>query len=822
MGQVINTNVASLTAQRNLNTSQSSLNTSLQRLSSGLRINSAKDDAAGLAITERFTSQIRGLNQAQRNASDGISLAQTAEGDLAQITNNLQRIRELAVQSANATNSASDREALQLETSQLIAEIDRVASTSSFNGVNLLDGSFTSQQFQVGANAGETVDISSLSSSRTSALGQTNGASLDNATNVTSAFAAGDLTVNGNAITASADALAIATAISDLGGEFSATATNEQAGIVFNDVTGTDLAAGTATAGTFSFSAALAGTDFSGGDDASFVVDAASTNTTVTLDQNYASEALLAQDIQAQLGGSYAVSVTGGVVEIATTATGAATAAPTVTAFDGNPDNGDADSVVIDFVTGTNAAGIDASADVQTAGVDWTAQDYSGGSDLTFDVTDSSGNTTNVTITSNAATESAFLNDLNGQLAGGTATDVVASVESGRLTFTDGTTGAASDLTVGNISGGTAAQINGTTLQGLDATESVYTADNAISGLTEEAASYNFSNEKVSFGITDGSTSTTVTLDSDLSNQTDFLAAINSQLSTGTTNLTASVSGGDLIFTAATGSGNTAISVDVGYNGNVDGGVGIIAADFTSGGTSVAGVAGSTFTMSIDGIALDYSTAAADDTITAAETAALITGLTGYTASNVGSTLTITKEDGSNIVLVEGGANSGIGEGLASNGDVVGGATETYYGVVSNVTHASEKLVIGGTNPTTAGLSNGTTAVDTTALLGDSVADTDISTVEGANAALLTIDSALSTVNTTRAQLGAVQNRFESVVSSIQTTSENLSAARSRIRDTDFAEETAALTRSQILQQAGVSILSQANSLPQNVLALLQ
>ena len=147
MPQIINTNIASLTAQRNLNTSQNDLNTSLQRLSSGLRINSAKDDAAGLAISERFTTQIRGLNQAARNANDGISLAQTAEGDLAQITNNLQRVRELAVQSANATNSASDRAALQNEVSELIAEIDRVATSSSFNGVNLLDGSFASQQF---------------------------------------------------------------------------------------------------------------------------------------------------------------------------------------------------------------------------------------------------------------------------------------------------------------------------------------------------------------------------------------------------------------------------------------------------------------------------------------------------------------------------------------------------------------------------------------------------------------------------------------------------------------------------------------------------
>src|SRR5690606_34014937 len=140
--QVINTNSASLNAQRNLNRSQNALNTSLERLSSGLRINSAKDDSAGLAISERMTSQIRGLNQAARNANDGISLAQTAEGALGEIGNNLQRIRELAVQSANATNSSSDRQALQAEVNQLAAEIDRVATQTDFNGTKLLDGSF--------------------------------------------------------------------------------------------------------------------------------------------------------------------------------------------------------------------------------------------------------------------------------------------------------------------------------------------------------------------------------------------------------------------------------------------------------------------------------------------------------------------------------------------------------------------------------------------------------------------------------------------------------------------------------------------------------
>ncbi|MEN5264150.1 flagellin [Stenotrophomonas sp. TWI587] len=171
MAQVINTNTMSLNAQRNLSTSGSSLATTIQRLSSGSRINSAKDDAAGLAISERFGTQIRGTDVAIRNANDGISLAQVAEGSLSEIGNNLQRVRELAVQASNATNSASDRKALQAEVTQLVSEIDRVAKQSEFNGTKLLDGSFSSQLFQVGANAGQAIAIDKVVNATTAKLG---------------------------------------------------------------------------------------------------------------------------------------------------------------------------------------------------------------------------------------------------------------------------------------------------------------------------------------------------------------------------------------------------------------------------------------------------------------------------------------------------------------------------------------------------------------------------------------------------------------------------------------------------------------------------
>ena len=215
--QVINTNVASLNAQRNLNSSQSALNTSLQRLSSGLRINSAKDDAAGLAISERMTSQIRGLDQASRNANDGISLAQTAEGSLVEVSNNLQRIRELAVQSRNATNSQTDRDALDVEAQQLMSEINRVASQTNFNGVKLLDGSFSNQSFQVGANAGETIDIASIVNANSSNLGTYSRAEVTGVAATTfTAIADGGVTVNGTSV----GAIALATSASERAGGF--------------------------------------------------------------------------------------------------------------------------------------------------------------------------------------------------------------------------------------------------------------------------------------------------------------------------------------------------------------------------------------------------------------------------------------------------------------------------------------------------------------------------------------------------------------------------------------------------------------------------
>lgn len=190
MAQAINTNVASLTAQRNLGVSSKAMTLSIQRLSSGLRINSAKDDAAGLSISERMTSQIRGMNQAVRNANDGVSLAQVAEGAMQESTNLLQRMRELSIQSANSTNNSSDRQSMQEEVTQLKSELDRIALNTQFNGQRVLDGSFTNASFQIGANSNQTINFS-IGSVKTSSMG---GIAASTGTEVTGA-AATDITV---------------------------------------------------------------------------------------------------------------------------------------------------------------------------------------------------------------------------------------------------------------------------------------------------------------------------------------------------------------------------------------------------------------------------------------------------------------------------------------------------------------------------------------------------------------------------------------------------------------------------------------------------
>ncbi len=243
MASVINTNVASLNSQRNLTSSQATLNTSIQRLSSGLRINSAKDDAAGLAISDRMNSQIKGMTQATRNANDGVSMAQTAEGALSSSGDILQRIRELAVQSSNSSNSAGDRKALQTEVTELTSELNRIANTTEFNGQKLLDGTMGTASFQVGANAGQLISMTG-SNFTTSTYGNNRleASAASAAASSTNGLVAGTMTINGSlgseavAVGLGDSAKKTAASINKVSGDTGVTATAKTEALLVADV----------------------------------------------------------------------------------------------------------------------------------------------------------------------------------------------------------------------------------------------------------------------------------------------------------------------------------------------------------------------------------------------------------------------------------------------------------------------------------------------------------------------------------------------------------------------------------------------------------
>ncbi len=617
MPQFINTNVSSLNTQRALNSSQSSLQTSLERLSSGLRINSAKDDAAGLAIAERMTSQIRGLNQAVRNSNDGISLAQTAEGALKSTGDSLQRIRELAVQSANSTNSASDRAALNAEVDQLLAEIQRVGVATQFNGQNLLDGSFASAQFQVGANANQTITMT-IAGSTTNLLGafQTTSTAVSS-----SAFDGDGFTINGTEVGVSAATSAAGFTADSAAAK--AVAINSKT----NDTSVTAVASTSVTG-----IAPLAGVGLSNGELVINGVDVgsvASSTNAVTQGRN------------------------------------AATAINAV----------------------TSETGVTALADASTGALTLTSSEGR-----------------NIAITTN------------------------------------GTNAATRQAAIQNIQNAT----------GIDASDGVAATVNEVATLTFVNA-----NEGTGTGLTDNDSVT--------------------------------VGGQTFEFVTTTGTG---------VSGNVEVLIG----------------AGGTSTDSIIALnaAINTETAAGRNTIDSVIT----------TAATL-MTLTSTVLGDDTI-----GASGAIAEPVANNvGALVGAVTVTGVlpaddadGVTTRGTltlSSPENFTMGGADLAFAGLTSASASLT-------ELSAVDISTVAGSNSAITVVDGALSQISTIRADLGAIQNRFESTVANLSTSSENISAARSRIQDADFAAETAELTRNQILQQAGIAMLSQANSAPQNVLALLQ
>lgn len=704
MAQVINTNIASLNAQRNLNSSQAGTNQALQRLSSGLRINSAKDDAAGLAISTRFESQIKGLNVAVRNAGDGVSLAQTAEGALGSMTDSLQRIRELALQAANGTNSLDDRQALNAEAQLLIEELGRVSQGANFNGVNLLDGSFASS-FQIGANAGETIDVA-IGKMTSDTLGRaiTNGVS---AKSTDDTLANGDLIINGVGIGATRasddNASTDAAASSAIAKAAAINRASEQTGVTAI-VDANSVAGSVMTAGIEDGELVLNGTTIA----IQTTEDAASTRAAVAAAINAHSE------------------LTG------------------VTAVDTGDDNLGVTLIAAD---GRNIE-LDLGADLSEAATGLAAGDTYTGS---------------FTLVANAGVNDIHIsgaNTANAGLVAGSYTAGVAATSSSAVTSDV----APADLDTGDL------VINGVNI--------------AAANAADDTASYS------------GATSS-----SKESSAIAIAAAINK--SSDTTGVTASV------------------------NANV------VAGTDTD---DPSGAEGDAAVLYVNGVSVNLTVQATAEENRAHAVAQInaVSGQTGVVAEDNGEGLTLTAADGRNMILAmsnEGGGAAHGMFGLASDAVVtddyadLAAANDDAITTYSTVTlqAAGEFTISGGENGNEAlealGFAAGTFGGATS---GSFLTEIDISTQKGATEALRAIDNALASVNSARADLGAVQNRFEATISNLEVTSENLSAANSRIRDADFAAEAANLARNQVLQQAGISILAQANASGQQVLSLLQ
>ncbi len=1015
MSSIINTNIASLNAQRNLSTSQSALATSLQRLSSGLRINSAKDDAAGLAIASRMTTQISGLNQAVRNANDGISLAQTADSALGELTNNLQRIRELAVQSTNATNTASDRAALQQEVAQRLAEIDRSAASTSFNGLKVLDGSFGSAAFQVGANAGETIGVN-LGASANMRTGGTIGGIA-----TTNSVALGTTQLDGHVNVTSTNRLYGTAAANAAGGSIQFTASTTDFSTTYGGRASTS-AAQTVTGATLTASG-TAGTAYAFGTAAASQVDGTNVQT-ITTALGSSTTAVLnggagvgwaivatTNHINFQVGGvggpdSKAVSLAGdysagdatawntfttdlqaaldptkytvktvanggtaGTLDItrvgagktqavALSATNSFATAAGITTTAGN---GTLNANVFDFATGSGgsygqftvtaggvAHNVALVTDYSSAGVnaeqvsgDAMAADVAGQLGGSF-AASYSATTHKLTITNGGSTVGLAISgaDTNTQHAGivngaglntGTAavvtTNIGFTVDGFDITLNQNDTniaGVRDELTAKmqantNLGANYSAVLDTTgtkiIIQHQDPTQNAAPAAVVISNVDARAARAGFTNSTGAVGLaqktTDTSASfkvdglaTAITLNTNAGSYSALKGIIQGQLdvlASGKYSVATSGTNGN-VFTISrldsTGTSSTAITISAagttaGGGNNGITGLGIASATKTDGSIGTAAQTSTNATFTVDGHAVNltrnFTVSGSDNgqADLASEIQSQLqtaTGIApasagGYTVANVSGVITITKTGSTAAINITAadtnasaggfGIQSGVAKGASgtvtvatgqftiqsgSNTAVDLGQTAAYAnaqaladainskvsGVYATVASnnvmtlsSAQDLTLGGTNygagtgflgftsNVTNSTTNSVTAGKVTANSGN-LSTVDVSTAAAANDTILRIDSAMASVSTLRSTFGAIQNRFDSAVASLQATSENVSAARSRIQDTDFAAETGNMTRNQILQQAGVAMLAQANALPNTVLSLLK
>ncbi len=753
MSLSVNTNVMSLNAQRNLGQSQSALTKSMQRLSSGLRINSAKDDAAGLSISDRMTSQIRGLNQAARNANDGISLAQTAEGALQESTNILQRMRELAVQSANDTNSASDRTSLQAEVNQLKQEMTRIADTTEFNGKKLLDGSMTSAQFQVGANANQTISIG-IQSAEALALGN-NSLTSTNADGIEAATGAGAASIASGG--AGQAAVGPASAAPTVNGVIAETLTVKDAsgttiGTVNIPLNGNlDTAAGSLDA--------IAGVTAVGTNSITISGLRLSDNMTDGVTHSFGGT-LTCGRANAPQTINLATFFTSGVDYDTNSglvnSTGLLKLAGALTFWSDTPsvDVGNNTITISTIYADDYKVGLRGQAD--TGGGNYFAGNVSASSPITTVPVTHAGE-------AGVTSDSLISGSINISLAGGLTmtstitngtglfsdaavddtTHLVATTKSGLAVTTGGNNVTAQTLTIVGPDGSASVSVgvdnNAAVIAGL------VNAQSATTGVTAEAQ-------------------TTATL-SDLA-------------ADGTVGFTLQSSNSTAIGISATVSSTNLSSLAQAINDQ-------------------AGNTGITATLSDDLKRITLSQAVGYDI-----------KIGNYTHSSGLSTATLTVygHEGAGVILA--GNPGSTTDSTVVGGEVIFSGTDA-FNVTSSVTAATGSLF----NNTTIGATNTSTL--------SSIDSVDITTVEGSAGAIKVIDGALGQIDGMRGNLGAVQNRFESTIANLSNVAENLSAARSRIMDADIAQETSAMTKNNILQQAGVSILAQANQAPQLALSLL-
>ena len=861
MPQVINTNFASLNAQRNLGHSQNKLQVSLQRLSSGLRINNAKDDAAGLAISDRFTTQIRGLGQASRNANDAISLAQTAEGALLETTNVLQRIRELAVQSANSTNVSSDRISLQSEINQLLSELDRISSTTSFNGLKLLDGSFAAQTFQVGSESNQTINLTvsgatadSLGINKISTSNSINGNDINGMANSTHS---GFMLTAGNAFAGTAYANVqdndnVQTPQTITATDYFGNTTTVGIDIThgstnnlinkLNTLTGVTAVESKTNTAILDFSSTLVENN----DEVSFTIRgfgihavsfnrdtekytkledqvAAEINTlpdnsNIVAAVNNAGEVVLTREITST---SSAIGIESFIVN--------ESASIQIDSFTEGTDNAGTMQFTMAAAASTISFVIDDTDQVTTASNLLSALQADANYGSSFEAKlNTSGNAVIIHAIKGEVIDISAITDGNGAnsdegftIAALDAGTTIGGAGAGAVTAAsaavtiDGTdvdvTMIFEHLTLTEDANDSARKMNNVDVMletGYSITSTVTGTgsilDNSAPGIAAPITRYG----NADIGDGNNVAEQTLTINGEVSASIDVLAQSSADIIAAQINSISSV-------TSVTATARTTAIID---NLSADGVVSftmnelsvsanVEASDLSSLVTEInnqSGKSGVTAVLSRDGasINLEHSTGK-DISIADFSSTSAVDGAGGATV-----TMDLTGSAGGATTLQAGGINAGTRHSSIVGGEIEFKSTAGYFSVSTDLTELTNGLFSGESDQLQASENK-------------SVRSIDISTIEGATAAIDIADGALASVNSIRANLGAVQNRFESTISNLSKSVENLSAARSRIQDTDFAVETAILTRHQILQQAGVAMLAQANSLPQLVLSLL-